>query len=95
MEDYSKEQINWFNDGFLSIDDSDNVINYNLYPERRLLVAILERAVLDLNHKSKHIRKNSEAWIKADRIEDDLFSFEFVCSYLELDPVKVRSLCFR
>lgn len=82
-------------------DDFDNKI-----PERKLLVAVLERAILDLNHTDRNIRKDSRDWFKekgkykiyiTETVTEDthtLYSFKYICRYLNLDHNHVRDLAF-
>jgi hypothetical protein len=57
-------------------------------PERNLLMAVLERAILD--YVSQHEKDSQEAgaWI-LDVENEAVFSFNWVCRELDLDPIKV------
>ena len=60
-------------------------------PERQLLMAILERAVLDfVGNNVKEIEEARE-WIFAELEETalDEFSFAWVCQQLGIDPVQI------
>lgn len=60
-------------------------------PERRLLLAILERAILDfVGNDNREIQEASE-WLFDDYAnrERSLFSFGWVCDQLDLDLVKI------
>lgn len=59
-------------------------------PERKLIVHILERAILDLKHSDSNIRSEAEEWF-FDRAEEDyVFSYESICAHLELDAQRVQ-----
>lgn len=60
-------------------------------PERRLLLAVLERAILDFVGNDVKERDDAEAWIfdttADERIE---YSFEWLCHQLDLESKQVR-----
>lgn len=58
-------------------------------PEQRLLVALIERAWLDL--KERDHRKGARRWLEST--DDGPFSFAFCCDYLDLDEETVRRRC--
>lgn len=61
-------------------------------PERRLLLAILERAILDYVGNDQKEVDEAEAWIfDSDTINPrkDNFSFDWVCEELDLCPSQV------
>ena len=70
--------------------------NTEHYGERRLMVAVLEDAI-DVyrkrcgsrDHRSQALFHDAEAWIDADE-RDWLFSFENICTALDIDPDYVR-----
>ena len=61
-------------------------------PERRLLMAILERALLDYVGNDSREVEEAEEWIFVDRVEPDAapFSFPWLCSELDLDTDSIR-----
>ena len=63
-------------------------------PERNLVMATLERAILDYvgNHSAEV--KAAEEWIFADteNFKPVLFSFAWVCEQLDLDPQKIAQI---
>jgi len=67
-------------------------------PERRLLLAILERAVLDYVGNDQSELEHAEQWLFGDsgRSSCDFFSFSWVCEQLDLDSTsiaeKIRSM---
>lgn len=62
-------------------------------PERRLLLAILERAILDFVGNDARELEQAEQWLfgseRAHRNEH--FSFEWVCEQLDLDPKRIAA----
>jgi hypothetical protein len=62
-------------------------------PERRLLLAILERAILDFVGNDERELEQAEDWLfshkNSGRVEN--FSFEWVCEQLDLDPNKISA----
>lgn len=62
-------------------------------PERRLLLAILERAILDYVGNDPEEVQASESWLFCkDSSISDQFTFPWICLYLDLDPVKTLKL---
>ncbi len=70
--------------------DSFNLLptpNLTGSPERRLLLAVLERAILDYVGNDRREVKAAEDWIFGDSEEfEDQFSFAWVCKQLDLEP---------
>jgi hypothetical protein len=61
-------------------------------PERRLLLAILERAILDyVGNDSREVAAAEDWLFNEERLEkaSDQFSFAWVCEQLDLDTFKV------
>jgi len=62
-------------------------------PERRLLLAILERAILDFVGNDERELEQAEQWLfgseRSNRNEH--FSFEWVCEQLDLDSKRISS----
>lgn len=63
-------------------------------PERNLLMAVLERAILDFVGNDKKDLNQAEEWIFAPRNNDDFppFSFGWVCKELDLDPERISNV---
>jgi hypothetical protein len=60
-------------------------------PEIELLVATLDRAVLDYYGTNTNVGREAAEWIFSDELSDDaLFSFCGICDYLAIEPGKVR-----
>jgi hypothetical protein len=66
-------------------------------PERGLLIAILDRAVLDYFETPPGDSSDAEEWLFGDSDPTELFSFQWVCDLLKLDPEalrrRIRYLC--
>jgi hypothetical protein len=56
-------------------------------PEKELLRAILQNALLDMNKPGEVGRKAKEYFLNPD--EDYVFSFRSVCSYLNISPRRI------
>lgn len=82
---------------FPSIDrDYFNVVgapNSTGSPERRLLLAILERAILDFVGNDAREVQEAEEWLFGtdETTLQNSFSFAWVCEQLDLDQVKIAS----
>ena len=62
-------------------------------PERRLLLAILERAILDFVGNDERELEQAGQWLFASERENrnEHFSFEWVCEQLDLDSERISS----
>jgi len=60
-------------------------------PERRLLLAILERAILDFVGNEPKEVEEAERWLfgEPDQESSSQFSFAWVCEQLDLDTSKI------
>jgi hypothetical protein len=60
-------------------------------PERRLLLAILERAILDYVGNDERELEHAQQWLFGElgRASGDFFSFQWVCEQLDLDPTSI------
>ena len=59
-------------------------------PERRLLMAILERAILDFVGNNEREILEAEEWLfDTDASPDCSFSFEWLCQQLDLDSSSI------
>lgn len=77
--------IDWSAVGLLDIPNQTGT------PERNLLMAILERAILDyVGNDPKEIEEAAE-WLFEDLSQTnyDQFSFPWLCQQLDLDPYKI------
>jgi hypothetical protein len=60
------------------------------HAEHELLVAILDRAVLDYYSKRDLLRLPAEEWLFTTAEVQSMFSFDWICEHLDLDPEAVR-----
>lgn len=65
-------------------------------PERNLLMATLERAILDYVGNQEAEATAAEEWIFADggkgSYTNDLFTFAWVCEHLDLEPERIAAI---
>lgn len=61
-----------------------------LTPERRLLLALLERTLEDLDDRDAVVRRDALRWLRSDRPPRGGFSFAYVADQLGLDIADVR-----
>ena len=60
-------------------------------PERNLLVAMIERALLDYFGNQALDRTEAATWLFSEAQPEEPFSFHWVCGQLDLDPVDVAT----
>lgn len=58
-------------------------------PERKLLRAMLKRAVRDLRGRNEQLKAEAEVWFRAEH--DSLGSFLWLCDMIMLDPAWLRA----
>lgn len=74
-----------------SILSTKEFLNQKIFlPEQELLVAILDRAVLDFCGREGDLHIKAKSWLFDDNSLDDTFSFCSICAYLNLDPSAIR-----
>lgn len=59
-------------------------------PERELLIAVLDRAVVDYHGAKGEMRLSAAEWIFGNPESSETFSFCWVCEYLDLRPKCIR-----
>ena len=59
-------------------------------PEKELLVAVLDRAVLDLYGTNAPLKEEATDWIFGNGSSDWAFSFEWICEQLGLEVTAVK-----
>ena len=64
------------------------------HPEARLLLAILDRAVHDLDHGGP-VTRSAERWFRSSREAHAEFAFLDVCDYLNIPAGDVRQAILR
>ncbi|MCB0334223.1 MAG: hypothetical protein KDD55_12025 [Bdellovibrionales bacterium] len=60
-------------------------------PERRLLAAVLQRAITDYLTGDGELRDGAELWLMDDEPTDAPLSFRFICEALDLDMPSLRN----
>ena len=65
----------------------DSEIQEIYVPERGLLRAVLVNAIADLKRPGDFKRKATEFFLSNE--DDYIFSFQSICSYLNIDPTQV------
>ena len=64
--------------------------NFTGSPERRLILAVLERAILDyVGNESEEVQQAKNWLFGEDALDTNPFSFGWVCQQLDLDPIRV------
>ena len=59
-------------------------------PEKRLLAAVLQRAITDFISGQGELRESARAWIMEEDCADAPLTFGFICEALDLDPLSLR-----
>jgi hypothetical protein len=59
-------------------------------PEKRLLAAVLQRAITDYLSGEGDMRDGAENWLFSDDESDAPLSFAFICEALDLDMDSLR-----
>ncbi len=59
-------------------------------PERELLIAILDRAVLDYSGREGELHQKAKEWIFGVQDLDNLFSYNSICEHLGINPEALR-----
>lgn len=65
--------------------NADTPSDNNQVPERRLLAAVLQRAITDYLTGDGELKQSAEAWLIHDQPEDAPLTFKFICEALDLD----------
>lgn len=63
-------------------------------PEKRLLAAVLQRAISDFISGEGEIREGAQAWLMEDEPADAPLTFKFICEALDLDKDSLRQAIF-
>ncbi len=59
-------------------------------PEKRLLAAVLQRAITDFISGEGEARESARLWLMDDEPTDAPLTFRFICEALDLDPESLR-----
>ena len=62
----------------------------NYVPEKRLLAAVLQRAVTDFVSGDGDLRATAEGWLLRQEPKDAPLTFEFICEALDLDMENLK-----
>lgn len=66
----------------------------SLLPEKRLLAAVLQRAVTDYLTGDAEMREEAEAWLLGNDEDECPLTFSFICEALDLDADGLRRAIF-
>ena len=59
-------------------------------PEKRLLAAVLQRAITDFISGDRELKEGARLWLFDDEPTDAPLSFHFICEALDLDKQSLR-----
>lgn len=59
-------------------------------PEKRLLAAVLQRAITDFVSCDGELKESARSWLMEDEITDAPLTFRFICEALDLDCDSLR-----
>lgn len=59
-------------------------------PEKRLLAAVLQRAITDFVSCDGELKESAKVWLMEDEITDAPLTFRFICEALDLDCDSLR-----
>lgn len=65
--------------------------NGSFVPEKRLLAAVLQRAVADYVGGEAEMKLEARKWLMTDEVEDCPLTFSFVCEALDLNADLLRT----
>jgi hypothetical protein len=69
--------------------------NGGLNPERRLLAAVLQRAITDYLTGDEELRASAQEWIFGADDPNETFGFAFICEALEFHKEELRKAVSR
>ncbi|MBS3902953.1 MAG: hypothetical protein KGZ30_01090 [Anaplasmataceae bacterium] len=58
-------------------------------PQKRLMLAVFEQALLDLDSQSRDIKGRAREWFESEDTQH-LFSFSVICHQMNIDPQAAR-----
>jgi hypothetical protein len=61
-----------------------------MLPEKRLLAAVLQRAITDFMSGDQDVQEDSAQWLLDDEPSGSPLTFDFVCEALDIDPESLR-----
>ena len=71
--------------------NSDTPTGGNSVPEKRLLAAVLQRAVTDFVSGEGELREGARIWLFDDEPTDAPLCFRFICEALDMDVDSLRN----
>jgi len=60
-------------------------------PEKRLLAAVLQRAITDFLTGDNELREGARSWLMEEDTNDVPLTFRFICEALDLDLLGLRT----
>ena len=81
-----------------TLEDNENINprDNGVSGERKLLAAVLERAALDLTSDDREMAYMSGEWFNEAFVDNpELYTFQYVCFMLDLDPLSMRNKAFQ
>lgn len=70
--------------------NSDVPSNGSYVPEKRLLAAVLQRAITDFVFGEGELKEGARLWLMDDEPTDSPLTFRFICEALDLDMASLR-----
>ncbi len=70
--------------------DSDGSVAGSNIPEKRLLAAVLQRAITDYIAGEGDLREQARIWLFDDELTDAPLSFPFICEALDFEVPGIR-----
>ena len=74
--------------------NADTPSDNNQVPERRLLAAVLQRAITDYLSGEGDLKESARAWLMDGLPEDAPLTFEFICEALDLDYSSLKAAIY-
>jgi hypothetical protein len=63
-------------------------------PEKRLLAAVLQRAITDFVSGDGEVQENARQWLLEEDTSESPLTFSFICEALDLDAMGLRKAIF-
>jgi len=60
-------------------------------PEKRLLAAVLQRAITDFMSGEGELQEGARAWLMEEDADDSPLTFDFICEALDLEKTNLRN----
>ncbi len=74
--------------------NADTPGDNNQVPERRLLAAVLQRAITDYLTGDGDLKASAEAWLMDGEPDDAPLTFKFICEALDLDYPSLKQAIY-